>query len=221
MKILFLTFIALIMTVKITDAQTREPKTLLDFAGVESKPGKLSESVLVIIDAQKEFTEGKLPLKNLTAALREASSLLARARRLGIPIIHVRHRNKPGAALFNPETKFVEDIDLLKPENGEIVVDKSMANAFFGSTLDAEIQKTGKKRLVVFGYMTHMAVDATVRAALERGYQTTVVGDACATRDLSDGYGKTIPAGQVQAATLAALRDRCAAVVKSEAEIPD
>lgn len=209
------------MTVKITNARTTEPKTLLDFAGVESTPAKLSESVLIIIDAQKEFTEGKLKLSGATAAIKEARKILERARRLGIPVIHVRHRNKAGAALFNPETKFVEDIDLLKPESREAIVNKTMANAFFDSTLEAEIQKTGKKNLLVIGYMTHMAVDATVRAALERGYKTTVVGDACATRDLSDGYGNVIPAAQVQTAALAALRDRFAAVIKSESELLD
>ena len=98
---------------------------------------------------------------------------------------------------------------------------KTMANCFFNSTLDEEIAKTGRKDLVVFGYMTHMAVDATVRAALERGFRTTVVGDACATRDLSDGYGKVVPAPEVHLATLAILRDRFAAVVRSEAEVPN
>jgi nicotinamidase-related amidase len=220
MKLLFLTFIVL-MTVKIARAQKKAPPTLLDFAGVESRAAKLSESVLVIIDAQKEFTDGKLKLSGIAAATREARKILDRARRLGIPIIHVRHRNKAGAALFDPDSKFVEEIDLLKAESGEIIVSKTMANAFFGSTLEAEINKTGRKNLVIFGYMTHMAVDATVRAALERGFKTTVVGDACATRALADGYGKVISAAQIHAASLAALRDRFAAVVKSETEIPD
>lgn len=96
-----------------------------------------------------------------------------------------------------------------------------MANAFVRSSLDVELQKTGRNNLVIFGYMTHMAVDATVRAALERGFKTTVIGDACATRDLADGYGNIIPAAQIHAATLAALRDRFAAVVKSGDEVPD
>src|ERR1043165_5152515 len=109
------------MTVEITNAQTNQPKTLLEFAGVESKPGNLSESVLVIIDAQKEFTTGKLKLPGIETATGEARKLLDRARKLGIPIIHVRHRNKPGAALFDPDSKFTEDIDLLKPGSGEVV----------------------------------------------------------------------------------------------------
>ena len=118
------------MTVEIANAQTNQPKTLLEFAGVESKPGNLRESVLVIIDAQKEFTTGKLKLPGIETATGEARKILDRARKFNIPVIHVRHHNKPGAALFDPDSKFAEDINLLKPESGEIIVNKSMANAF-------------------------------------------------------------------------------------------
>ena len=201
--------------------QADPPKTLLDFAGVLSEANRLSESILVIIDAQKEFSEGKISLCGLDAALVEASQLLERARKLKAPVIHVTHQNKAGAASFESGSKYVEIINDLRPKDGEVVLAKTMANSFHNSTLEAEIEKTGRKNLVVFGYMTHMAVDATVRAALERGYKTTVVGDASATRDLGDGYGNVIPAMQIHAATLAILRDRFAAVVHSEREVPD
>ncbi|MEP7077008.1 MAG: cysteine hydrolase family protein [Acidobacteriota bacterium] len=201
--------------------QTDQPKTLLEFAGLRFEPGRLSESVLVIIDAQKEYSEGKVPLVGFDAALREAAKLLGRARDLGSPVIHVTHENKAGSALFEAGSKFVEVIDVLGPLDSEVVIAKTMANSFFNSTLDDEIRKTGRTSLVVIGYMTHMAVDATVRAALERGVTTTVVGDACTTRDLADGYGSVIAAEDVHAATLAALRDRFAAVVRSVSEVPD
>ena len=52
--------------------------------------------------------------------------------------------------------------------------------------------------------MTHMCVDATVRAAFDYGLGCTVLHDACATRQLSFG-GETVPARHVQSAFLAAL----------------
>jgi len=52
--------------------------------------------------------------------------------------------------------------------------------------------------------MTHMCVDATVRAAFDYGLEVTVVHDACATRPLIFGE-QTIPAVQVHGAFLAAL----------------
>ena len=42
-----------------------EPKTLLQMAGASSAPPPLSESTVVVIDAQREYTDGKLPLTNV------------------------------------------------------------------------------------------------------------------------------------------------------------
>ncbi len=52
--------------------------------------------------------------------------------------------------------------------------------------------------------MSHMCVDATVRAANDLGYKTTTIHDACATLDLNFN-GITTPAEQVHAAMMAAL----------------
>lgn len=38
------------------------PKTLLQMAGAAITPSKLSDAVLIVIDAQKEYVDGKLPL---------------------------------------------------------------------------------------------------------------------------------------------------------------
>jgi nicotinamidase-related amidase len=63
--------------------------------------------------------------------------------------------------------------------------------------------------------MTSMCVDATVRAAVDLGFETTVAHDACATCELDFG-GVAIPADSVQAAFLAALSDGYAAVVSTD-----
>jgi nicotinamidase-related amidase len=69
--------------------------------------------------------------------------------------------------------------------------------------------------LVVCGMMTSMCVDATVRAAVDVGFDTTVAADACATCELDFG-GVAIPAASVHAAFLAALADGYAAVVSTD-----
>jgi nicotinamidase-related amidase len=53
--------------------------------------------------------------------------------------------------------------------------------------------------------MTHMCVDASMRAAADFGYPVLLAADACATRALT--YAETqVPAKYVQAAFLAALK---------------
>jgi len=60
-----------------------------------------------------------------------------------------------------------------------------------------------------------------VRAALELGYQSTVVASACATRDLPDGLGGIVPAAVLHRACLAALADRFAVVVERPEDLPE
>jgi nicotinamidase-related amidase len=52
--------------------------------------------------------------------------------------------------------------------------------------------------------MSHMCVDATVRAAFDAGYKCLLAHDACATRDL-DFNGMDVPAKKVHASFMAAL----------------
>jgi nicotinamidase-related amidase len=133
--------------------------------------------------------------------------------------VHVVHHGS--GKLFNPTGPFAAIAEPLILKPGEAVIEKHLPNAFANTRLQEVLEKTGRKHLIVIGFMTHMCVSSTVRAALDRGYATTIVASATATRDLQDGQGGTLPAAVIQKASLAALADRFAVVVKNEAEIPD
>ena len=104
----------------------------------------------------------------------------------------------------------------MKPATGEAHVVKSEVNSFLGTDLKAKLDAAGVKDLVVCGAMSHMCVDATVRAANDLGYKTTTIYDACATRDL-DFDGITIPAKQVHARLMSALTFAYGEVVSTAA----
>lgn len=193
---------------------TATPKTLLALAGAPATPSPLDSAALVLIDAQREYTEGALPLVGVEAAVAEAARLLERARKAGTPVFHIVHHGKPGGALFNLEGPLSGIVAPLIPLDGETVVVKHLPNAFAGTNLDTLIRATGRKELIVAGFQTHMCVSSTVRAALDLGWRTTVVDAASATRDLPDGAGGVIPAEALHRANLAALADRFAVVVK-------
>ncbi|CAO3381205.1 cysteine hydrolase family protein [Azospirillum argentinense] len=190
------------------------PKTLLALAGAPSTPSPLDSAALLLIDAQREYTEGALPLVGVEAAVAEAARLLERARKAGTPVFHIVHHGKPGGSLFNPEGPLSGIVAPLIPLDGETVVVKHLPNAFAGTDLDALIRATGRTELIVAGFQTHMCVSSTVRAALDLGWRTTVVDAASATRDLPDGTGGVIPAEALHRANLAALADRFAVVVR-------
>ena len=189
------------------------PKTLRDHAGIAWPPARLEDAVLLLIDHQREYTEGKLRLTGIDAAVESIAALLERARRAGTPVVHVAQNGKPGGALFDPDGPMARFIDGIGPRDAEATVVKSLPNAFAGTTLDATLKATGRSDLIVAGFMTHMCVRATTGAALDLGYRTTVVAEATATRDLPDGSGGVIDAMTVKRVALAALGDRFTTVV--------
>ncbi|MBI2518666.1 MAG: cysteine hydrolase [Opitutae bacterium] len=197
------------------------PLTLREIGGHRPSPAPLSASVVVIIDAQREYTDGRLPLAGVADALRQTNRLLARARAAGVPIIHIQQLSKPGRGLFDSDGPFVAFAPEATPRSGETVIAKQLPNAFAGTTLADALQQLGRKKIVVSGYMTHMCVSATVRAGFDLGYEITVIADACATRDLPDGAGGSLPAATVHRVALAELADRFATIVTTLDQIPD
>lgn len=199
---------------------TVSPKSLLQIAGAPLHPSPLARSALVLIDAQLEYVGGALPLTEIDAAVAEAHRLLDLARANGVPVFHVVHHGRPGAALFDPQGPQVAIIASLAPREGEPVLIKSLPNAFAGTELHRLIQQTGRAELIVAGFATHMCVSTTTRAALDLGYRSTVVAGATATRDLPHPFGDGVtPAPVVQEAALAALADRFAVVVPDTASL--
>ncbi len=189
-----------------------EAKTLLQMAGVSPVPAKLTEAAVVIIDAQNEYVSGKLPLADVDAALARIADLLAAARAAGAPIIHIAQRGRRGG-LFDPDSANFQFAAQAAPRPGEAVVEKPLPNAFAKTDLDAKLEATGRKALVIAGFMTHMCVSATTRSALDHGYSVTVASDAVATRNLPDPLGgPDLAARQINRAALAELADRFATV---------
>lgn len=195
------------------------PQTLFELAGARPEPVKLSNAVLIIIDTQREYVDGALPLVGVDAAIEEIVKLLARARKSGTPVIHIMHKGK--GTLFNPDGRNFEIVAPLHPFAGETVIEKIRVSAFADTRLEEAIQRTGRKNLIIVGFMTHNCVSSTARVARDLGYVPTIVAAATATRDLPDSKGGVVPAAVLQVASLAELSDRTAWVVQNELDIQE
>jgi len=187
------------------------PRTLLSMAGADLTPNSLTDSALILIDCQNEYLSGALPLDGVDAALDQISILLERARALETPIIHIVHKGTAGG-LFDLDAQNGQIATKVAAREGEAVVEKTLPNSFAGSVLKQKIDETGRNKLIVAGFMTHMCVSATVRAALDLGYQSTVVAAAAATRDLPGIDGGVVTAKDLHQVTLTALSDRFAVI---------
>ncbi|TWP30601.1 cysteine hydrolase [Apibacter muscae] len=161
---------------------------------------------LIVIDVQKDYFEnGNFPLEGALQASEQTKKILENFRSLHLPVIHIQHISlQEEAIFFKPYTEGAEIHPNVKPIDGEIVITKYSPNSFIKTNLQKHLQKYEVNELVICGMMTHMCVDATVRAAKDFGYQCTLIADACATREL-EFSGKKATAQEVQTAFLSAL----------------
>jgi nicotinamidase-related amidase len=198
-----------------------KPKTLLEMAGATPAPAALSGATVVVIDAQREYVDGKLPLVGVGPALAEIGKLLARARAARAPVIHIVHQGRAGGA-FAPDTPGFEVAAPAAPAPGEAVIHKSLPNAFASTDLASRLAALKRPSIVLVGFMTHLCVEATARASIDLGFKATVVASATATRDLPDPLtGATVTAAEVHRNALAAIADRFATVAANVDSLPD
>jgi nicotinamidase-related amidase len=177
------------------------------------------KTALLIIDLQNDyFPEGNNELVNSLAASVKARELLSCFRKKELTVVHIRHLSaRPGATFFIPGTPGAEIHENVKPLKNEKVIIKNYPNSFRETALHNYLQEQQIDNLVVSGMMSHMCVDATVRAAKDLGYRVTVAEDACATKDLTF-HGKKILAQEVHGSFMVAL-SHFYAEIKPSAEL--
>lgn len=175
-------------------------------------------TALIIVDIQNDyFPSGKMELSNPEGAAANAAKVLEWFRKNQKEnIFHVQHiASSPAMGFFLPETEGAEIHESVQPMEHESIIIKQFANSFLQTGLESQLKEKGITKLVVVGMMTHMCIDATVRAAVDLGYETTLIEDACATRELSY-QDKVVSAEQVHYAFVGALQGMYAEVTSTE-----
>lgn len=167
----------------------------------------MSGTALLALHYQNEVLhrEGKIALGIARDAggrdqlVRSAVRLLAGARTVGMPIVHVRiafPAGHLGVAVNAPifcnvvAVKAMEEgswgaefHEGLEPEASEAVVTHARVNAFFESSLEARLHALGATRLVMAGVATNSVVEHSARHAADMGYEVVVAADACSAAD--------------------------------------
>lgn len=174
------------------------------------------KSALVLIDIQNDyFKGGKSELSKPEKAASNAKRVLEYYRSSNLPVYHIQHISiKEGAVFFLPDTEGAEIHESVKPIKGEKVFIKHVPNSFFDTGLADELEIRHVNNITVCGMMSHMCVDTTVRAAKDLGMYTTLIHDACATKDLV-WENNMILAEDVHHAFMASLQGTFAEVVST------
>lgn len=171
---------------------------------------------LIIIDMQKGMATSAAGKRNNLQAESNILKLLKAWRKLGAPLVHVRHMSRTPGSLFWPGQVGAEFQDDLKPLDSEHVVEKNVPDAFINTGLERWLRVRDIHELIIVGVSTNNSVEATVRTAGNLGFKTNVLSDACFAFDKIDYAGVHRTAEEVHAMSLANLNGEYAYIIDTE-----
>jgi nicotinamidase-related amidase len=118
---------------------------------------------------------------NREAVIANIGALTEKARREDVPVVWVQHSNEE---LVKGHDAW-QIVPELSPQEEEPLIEKLYGDSFEATTLERVLSKLGVGRLVVVGAQTDACIRSTIHGAFVRGYDTTLVGDAHTTEDLT------------------------------------
>ncbi|NNE96442.1 MAG: isochorismatase family protein [Acidimicrobiales bacterium] len=189
------------------DILTDADRQVIVNAGYGKTRGLGSSPLLMVIDCQYNYIGADEPVEqqqdrwpagggeNAWAAVRVVGELLKAAHASGVPVIYTRNVQKrtvrfdsfAGKSTWD-HSKTLDDsegsriVEEIAPHEGDFVLDKSYASAFYGTPLVNYLVGLGTDTLILAGVSTGGCVRATAVDAVSRGFNVAVVADAVADR---------------------------------------
>ncbi len=154
--------------------------------------------------------------RNNLQAEQNIARLLQAWRESKRPIFHIQHLSAVLDSPLNPNSSGSEIKDIVKPIDGEPVIQKQVNSAFIGTNLEQVLRASQIKTLVITGLTTPHCVSTTTRMAGNFGFETYLVSDATAAFELVGYNGKHYSAEEIHETALATLHEEFATVVETK-----
>jgi maleamate amidohydrolase len=173
---------------------------------------------LLVIDFLKAYTIEGAPLyaPGVVDAVAQTPELIKAARAAGIPVIHTRIlylaencadggmwvKKSPVMKAMVEGNVLAEFCDEVQPEQGELVIVKQYASAFFGTSLASHLHAQGIDTVIMAGCSTSGCIRASAVDAVQYGFRPIVVRDCVGDRhpdphnanlfDIDSKYGDVV-----------------------------
>lgn len=150
-------------------------------------------TALLVVDVQANMFAPFNPVHEADEFLERILKVLFLARSSGTQVIFIQNNGEPGEPdetrtegwLIHPE---------LAIENGDLIVQKKLAEPFTDTELHNVLKKKGIQKLIVAGLQSEFCIEATCKKAAELGYGVTLVSDAHSTYPSDEGTAEQIVA---------------------------
>jgi len=145
---------------------------------------------LLVIDVQREYFDGALPITHPAGHLENILDVMDRAADAGVPTAVIRHHQPdPESPLFRKGSEMWQLHDEVAARPRDILVDKQLPGSFTGTDLGGWLKSKAVETVSIAGYMTQVCCDTTARQAFHEGYQVEFLNDATGTLDVDNSAG--------------------------------
>ena len=149
-----------------------------------------NQPTLVVVDVQvgvmAESWDSARAIKNVARAVE-------RARERRVPVLWVQHESED----LPRDSSSWQLVHELVPRVGEKLVHKRFPSSFEETDLEVCLAQLGTTHIVLAGAQTNWCIRATAYAALDRGYDLTLVKDAHTTSTIDLGDGSKVEASSI------------------------
>jgi nicotinamidase-related amidase len=138
-------------------------------------------TALLIIDVQQALCSGEYECFEIKRVIDTINGLSARARAAGLPVVLIQHEEEGDLLQHGaPGWQLAEG---LQTSATDLHVRKTTGDSFYKTNLQKLLPEQDFERLIICGLQTDYCVNATVRQALNLGYDVALAADAHSTVD--------------------------------------
>jgi len=180
---------------------------------LESDKVPITQSALLVIDAQDSFKSGpRWERRNNPAFEKNVSALVEAYRAANLPVVFFLHTDNEGG--FARDSPLFRLMDFLKPRKDEPVMIKNTRNCFTSTTLQPYLIEKGVRRVSITGIQMEQCCETTARIAADLGYAVDFVTEATMTFPIPnwDKPGEELGVDAIRERTEYALRRRFARI---------
>jgi nicotinamidase-related amidase len=185
---------------------------------LHSKQVPISESALLVIDAQDSFkSTDRWESRNNKDFEKNVARLVNLYREHGLPVIYFLHSDAdPG---FETTSPFYKLMDFLSPRDSEPVIHKVTRNVFTSTGLPALLMEKGVRRVVITGIQMEQCCETSARVGADLGFAVDFITEATMTFPIPnhDRPGEELGVDAIRERTEYALRRRFARIATVDA----
>ena len=178
--------------------------------------------IILVVDFVQGYTKPEYPLyaEDVVTAVAESQDIVRLARQHSIPVVFTRvvyHNNGFDGGLWvkkipvlrslTAEAPAAQFCESLQPEEGDVVITKQYASAFFGTSLSSMLAARRTDTIILIGCSTSGCIRATAVDGMQHGFRVIVpkecVGDRHSTPhtsalfDINSKYGDVLDKEEV------------------------